>query len=604
MGDVGDSSLLPQETLSALVQRWLDWDRDPETREEIIQLRDANNEAELEKRLRHRIQFGTAGLRGRMQAGFSSMNSLTVIQASQGLARFIKSTYRGRKEPAAVIGRDGRHNSAKFASLTANAFKAEGFEVLFNDMCPTPLVPYRILADDAIVGVMITASHNPAADNGIYSVSIYLANGAQINSPIDAQIADSIQQSLEPWSTAWDGIGEPKCPAPSEVKFPMESYFNAVHKFLVSIQAGSQPIPFVYTPLHGVGYSMMDYFCKELRLTGIVTVSEQRDPDPDFSTVKFPNPEEAGALDLAMKTADSKSIDLIIANDPDADRFAVAQKVDGMWFKFTGDQVGVLLASYILKYLPKSTKELAMLSTAVSTGMLARMAEVEKFHFQETLTGFKWLGNVARDLECKGYTVPFAFEEALGYMFTPVCYDKDGLTAAMVFLAAKSSWWMEGLTPYAKLQQLYEKYGYHENLNTYFVSPDVSTTTRLFEAIRSQPEEKREAVGPFPISRWRDMTKGFDSGTPDNVPLLPADKTSQMITVWSERGNIRFTLRGSGTEPKVKLYIESCSESKDEAIKSVCEVFSAVLESWIRPSAPGMTFASKMTTSSGYTLAL
>lgn len=227
----------------------------------------------------------------------------------------------------------------------------------------------------------------------------------------------------------------------------------------------------------------------------------------------------------------------------------------GSWVRLTGDQVGILLASHILEtYKAKQAvdnRPLAMLCTAVSTGMLAKMAEKEGFHFQETLTGFKWLGNVARDLESKGYVVPFAFEEALGYMFTPICYDKDGLAAAMVFLAAEAKWRSQGLTPFAKLQQLYDTYGFHESLNTYFVSPDPVTTNILFEKIRSQPEPQRNTIGTLRILRLRNMAERLDSGTPDRIPQLPVDLNSQMLTIWSDHG-VRFTLRASGTEPKVK----------------------------------------------------
>lgn len=202
------------------------------------------------------------------------------------------------------------------------------------------------------------------------------------------------------------------------------------------------------------------------------------------------------------------------------------------------------------------TKPVAMLCSAVSTTMLSKMAATQGFHFHETLTGFKWLGNVAQDLEKNGNDVLFVFEEALGYMFTPVCYDKDGLAAAIVFLTAEAAWRSKGITPYAKLQQLYQTYGYHETLNTYFISPDAQTTSKLFELIRQQGGG-REKIGDLPVHRWRDMTAGYDSETFDKKPELPIDSTSQMLTVWSERG-IRFTLRGSGTEPKVKSKSTSC----------------------------------------------
>ncbi|OAL65442.1 phosphoglucomutase [Trichophyton rubrum] len=548
------------EPLDTLIQRWLEWDQDPSTRREIEKLQADKDDAGLEKRLRERIQFGTAGLRGRMQAGFSCMNSLTVIQASQGLAKFIKATHRGTEQPSVVIGRDARHNSEKFAFLAANSFEAEGIHVWwYDDVNPTPFVPFAVLLKKADAGVMVTASHNPAQDNG-YKV---LANTSYPVIPRELRLyTDCLQKS--------------------------------------TVDNWRQPSKFVYTPMHGVGHATMSKLCASLGIDGIITVLEQEQPDPDFSTVKFPNPEENGALDLAMKTADNSGVTLIVANDPDADRFAAAEKV-----KFTGDHIGVLLASHLLDLWKnkKSEKPMAMLNSAVSSNMLSKMAEKEGFHFEETLTGFKWMGNVARQLEARGYEVPFAFEEALGYMFTKVCYDKDGLTAAMVFLAAEAKWKEQGLTPLGKLEQLYETYGYHENLNTYFISPDTKSTTSLFESIRKNTLDAQGTIGSFPIHRWRDMTRGYDSDTADKRPVLPVDPASQMLTIWSHRG-IRFTIRGSGTEPKVKIYIESCGASRNDAVEAVCDLLTAVVENWIKPYAPAMTYFNSMTTSSGHILKL
>jgi phosphoglucomutase len=183
--------------------------------------------------------------------------------------------------------------------------------------------------------------------------------------------------------------------------------------------------------------------------------------------------------------------------------------------------------------------------------MLEKMATSKGIHFEEALTGFKWMGNVARRLEGEGYSVPYAFEEALGYMFPAVCHDKDGITTAMVFLAAQAKWQSQGLTPYTKLQQLFEEYGHYETLNHYFRSPNPEITTSLFRAIRDGPYRTEKRLGTFKILRWRDMTEGYDSGTPDNKPTLPADKSSQMLTLWLD-GDVRFTFRASGTEPKVK----------------------------------------------------
>lgn len=183
--------------------------------------------------------------------------------------------------------------------------------------------------------------------------------------------------------------------------------------------------------------------------------------------------------------------------------------------------------------------------------MLEKMAVARGVHFQETLTGFKWMANIARSLEESGYTVPFAFEEALGYMFPNVCYDKDGVTAAMVFLAADAKWRAQGLTPFAKLQSLFSEFGYHETLNTYFRSPNPDMTMALFRGIRGGSFRRDQSLGTFAILRWRDMTEGYDSGTKDHKPTLPIDTSSQMLTLWLDR-EVRFTFRASGTEPKVK----------------------------------------------------
>ncbi|CAL5866277.1 uncharacterized protein PFLUO_LOCUS484 [Penicillium psychrofluorescens] len=544
-----------EDSLSSLVQTWLDWDQDPTTRLEMETLRASDDTDELEKRLRRRIDFGTAGLRGRMAAGFSCMNCLTVIQASQGLAKYIRTRHPEIAAAGVVIGHDARHNSAKFASLAANAFLNERIPVWhYQEESPTPLVPFGIGHFKAAAGIMVTASHNPAEDNGY---KVYFNNGAQINTPMDMEIAQSIRENLKPRETAW---------AINDI-VPTGLYQQVLSDYISQVSKYAEK------------------------------------PDPDFPTVKFPNPEEAGALDLAMQTADQGEMTLIIANDPDADRFAVAEKVDGKWFTLTGNHVGVLLASHIFDSIEatQDPSRTAVLTTAVSSGMIQKMAAARGVHFVETLTGFKWMGNVARKLEEDGYTVPFAYEEALGYMFPSVCYDKDGITAAMVFLAAEAKWRAQGLTVHAKLQQLFSEFGHHETLNNYFRSPNSELTMQLFRGIRGGRHLAERKFGSFQILRWRDLTEGYDSETPDNKPDLPVDSSSQMLTLWLN-GGVRFTIRGSGTEPKVKVYIESCGSSREEAVKAVCDIWLTVMTEWIQPFTPSMTCSKELPTSSGHIL--
>ncbi|PWY90993.1 phosphoglucomutase [Aspergillus heteromorphus CBS 117.55] len=571
---------------------------DPTTRAEIEQLRDAGDHAELQLRLHKRIQFGTAGLRGRMAAGFSCMNALTVIQASQGLAMYLKNKHGDIASYGVVIGHDARYNSAKFAALAANAFIAQRIPVWFySEPSVTPTVPFGVTQLHAAAGIMVTASHNPAQDNGCY-----FKNGAQINSPMDTEIAKSIEENAVPWPNAW------KDPQPGEY-LRAQAYDNlllhyntAVWQYATyTVREWKQPQPFVYTPLHGVGGLVFPGLCRSVGIKDFTVVPEQEHPDPDFPTVAFPNPEEAGALDLAMKTADREGKNLIVAHDPDADRFAAAEKVDGSWFIFTGNHLGVLLASHLFDSLETidSDTRIAVLNSAVSTSMLEKMAVAKGMHYEEALTGFKWMGNIARKLEELGYYVPFAFEEALGYMFPEVCYDKDGISAAMVFLLAEAKWKAQGLTPYMKLQQLFKEHGHHETLNTYLRSPDADISMSLFRAIREGPFGAGKSFGSFKILRWRDLTEFYDSGTKDHKPTLPADKSSQMLTLWLDRG-VRFTIRASGTEPKVKVYIESSGSSRDQAVAAVHDTFLTVLKEWVRPFASPMTWNEQQTTSSGH----
>lgn len=389
----------------------------------------------------------------------------------------------------------------------------------------------------------------------------------------------------------------------------------------------------MYTPLHGVGGLVFPSLCRSVGIKDFTVVPEQEEPNPDFPTVAFPNPEEVGALDLAMRTADREGRELIIAHDPDADRFAAAEKVkyvsaafqprtpltncSGSWFTFTGNHLGVLLASHLFDSLETidSDTRIAVLNSTVSTCMLEKMAKAKGMHYEEALTGFKWMGNIARRLEELGYYVPFAFEEALGYMFPEVCYDKDGISAAMVFLLAQAKWNAQGLTPYTKLQQLFKEHGHHETLNTYVRSTDPELTMDLFRKIRSGQFGAGKSFGSFNIQRWRDLTEGYDSGTEDHTPTLPVDKNTQMLTLWLDR-EVRFTIRASGTEPKVKstskiiqshcamlililVYIESSGASQDQAVEAVRDTFLTVIKEWVQPFAPAMTYNEQQVTSSG-----
>jgi len=361
-------------------------------------------------------------------------------------------------------------------------------------------------------------------------------------------------------------------------------------------KGNSEVFKFVYTPMHGVGWSFMEEAVKRTGLDSesMVVVQEQKEPDPDFRTVKFPNPEEHGALDLAISAASSNNVNLVLANDPDADRFTAAELIpEGKWRIFTGNELGILFAAHTLDTYRATASSvdklnmLAMLASTVSSQMLGKMAEVEGFHFEETLTGFKWLGNQALELEKKGYFTPFAFEEAIGFMFSPIVHDKDGIAAATVFLTMARQLKAQGMTLYERLQQLYAKYGYFRSENSYFISPDPKVTRSVFAEIRAMGKPYPQTLGERKITWWRDLTKGYDSATKDNIPTLPVSKSSDMITCALE-GDVRFTIRGSGTEPKIKYYIECQAETEDEARKRAVNVAQDLTNEWFRPKETGL----------------
>ena len=483
-----------------------------------------------------------------MGAGFSRLNSLTIIQTSQGLAEYLLQNEPGAVEAGIVIGHDARHNSFKFAELAAAAFSFRGFKVWwYEDLVHTPMVPFGVVNLHAAAGIMITASHNPAQDNGY---KVYGSNGCQINSPADSMIAASILKNLEPLT--WDVTQKKSLEHP--ILLPMKAkYLETIGK-VGHISPGQRCPRFVYTPMHGVGLEYMTEALKAIHSDGSMTVVKaQAQPDPDFPTVKYPNPEEAGAFDLALATAEISGIHLVLANDPDADRFAVAEKVGAAWYQFKGDEIGVLLADFLCSQVPRGADiDHYMLTTAVSSQMLSFMAAENGLLVEETLTGFKWLGNRALELQNQGKSVHFAYEEALGYMIPGVVLDKDGIAAAILFLRATSHW----ISPWTRLQTLYEQYGYFETMNTYWRASDPDTVKRLFDRIRKLGDPFPQSVGNWRVTRWRDLTTAYDSSTENHVPTLPSSASSQMITCWlngeSLDQDIRFTVRASGTEPKIK----------------------------------------------------
>ncbi|XP_052794859.1 phosphopentomutase-like [Mya arenaria] len=585
--------------LKQKIGEWFSWSKNEKDNGEIQQLVAKQDVAELRTRLFNRMEFGTAGLRARMGAGYNMMNDLTVIQATQGLCAYLLKTTPQAKEMGVCVGYDGRHNSKRFAQLTATIFLHKGVKVyLFSKLCPTPYVAYTTRHNRCACGVMVTASHNPKEDNGY---KVYWSNGAQIITPIDKGISECILENLEPWETSWDTDftgTSPLCVDPFDDIHTR--YQNDVLRLCYYKDANSHSsVKFTYTAMHGVGYPFTDFAVQQFGFPPVIPVPEQVEPDPEFPTVKYPNPEEGkGALTLSMRTADQNGSTVILANDPDADRLAIAEKVRGEWVVFTGNEIGALLGwwswfSFSQKFPTLPASDCYMYASTVSSKILAAIAKKEGFHFEETLTGFKWMGNRANIVVQEGKTVLFAFEEAIGFMCGSTVLDKDGVSAAAVAAEMATNVYGNGKTLKDQLDEIYNMYGMHINSNSYYICHEAAAIKAMFEDIRNYNNTGKypESCGKYKIKYIRDLTTGFDNSQPDQKPLLPVSKSSHMITFTFENGCVA-TLRTSGTEPKIKYYTEHRPDpahglTREAAEAELADIVQSIVTHFFRPEKNG-----------------
>ncbi|AWI50355.1 alpha-D-phosphohexomutase [Actinobacillus porcitonsillarum] len=518
------------ETLFQVAQNWLNQDPDLETRAELEQLisqakaNDAKAQAELASRFDGRLQFGTAGLRGRLQAGSMGMNRVLVAQAAGGLAEFLKSY---DKEPSIVLGYDGRKNSDVFARDTAEIMAAAGIKTyLLPRKLPTPVLAYAIKYFDTTAGVMVTASHNPPEDNG-YKVYLGKANGGgQIVSPADQEIAACIDK------VAQGSIKD--LPRSQNYTVLDDEIVDAYIAKTASLAKEPQvDINYVYTAMHGVGYEVLSKTLAKAGLPQPSIVAEQVWPDGTFPTVNFPNPEEKGALDLAIKVAKEKNAEFIIANDPDADRLAVAlPDAQGNWKVLHGNVIGCFLGWYLAKQYHAQGKKGVLACSLVSSPALAEIAKKYGFESEETLTGFKYIGKVDGLL--------FGFEEALGYLVDPdKVRDKDGISAAIMFLDLVRYLKKQGKTLADYADDFTKEFGAYVSGQISIRVSDLSAIGKLMTALRNNPPSE---VGGFKVATFLDHTK--------------TDRQSDILVFVLENGS-RLIARPSGTEPKIKFYLDA-----------------------------------------------
>jgi phosphomannomutase len=505
---------------------WAEEDPDDLTRaelEDLVQAARSDPEgdaaADLADRFDGRLEFGTAGLRGAMGAGPNRMNRAVVIRAAAGLASYLRKQGADRTD-SVVVGYDARHHSEVFAQDTARVMAGAGLRaVLLPRALPTPLLAYAIRTLGCVAGVMVTASHNPPADNGY---KVYLADGSQIVPPADAEISAAID-AVGPLhevrlDDAWERLGEDV----------VESYLGDVSSLVDP--DGPRDLTTVYTPLHGVGGATVTEVMSRTGFTAPHVATAQAEPDPDFPTVAFPNPEEPGAMDLAMRLAAEVGADLVVANDPDADRCAVAVPGPHGWRMLHGDEVGALLGDFLLR----SGVRGVFASSIVSSSLLAVVAASYGQPHQETLTGFKWIGRVPG--------LAFGYEEALGYCVAPdLVRDKDGVSALLRVVELAALLRSEGRTLVDRLDDLAREHGLFATDQLSARVPHLAMIEQTMNRLRSRPPQ---SLGGLPVVQVEDLAEG-------TADLPPTDGLRYRL---AERA--RVVVRPSGTEPKVKCYLE------------------------------------------------
>lgn len=530
-------------------QEWIAHDPDPETAAELR----ACSPEELEQRFSRPLTFGTAGLRGPMRGGPDGMNLAVVLRTTWAVAQVLKQ--RGLGGSQVVVGRDARHKSDEFALAAAEVLAAEGFEVLLMlAAVPTPVVAFAVRHMPAVAGIQVTASHNPKTDNGY---KVFFEGGLQIISPADHEIEEAVARA--PYA---DEI--PRAPVTTGGLAQIKAYLERAAR----VRRRSDPVRVALTPLHGVGG---EFALDALALAGIddvQVVESQFTPDPEFPTVEFPNPEEPGATDELLNLAAEVDAEIAVALDPDADRCAIGIPTPGGWRMLSGDETGWLLGDYILSQIEPGmvSDSTVVASTVVSSRMLAAIAATHGAHHVETLTGFKWLARAGSP----GSTLVYAYEEAIGHCVDPSAVrDKDGISAAILACDVVAALRYQGRTVVNALDDLARGHGVHV---TRAVSRQVSDADDAMIRLRTEP--------PAELA-------GFTVGVEDLSEHGGPQATDALILTGADGDTaIRVVVRPSGTEPKLKSYIEvRCAPTDDldaarERAHRICDELCLAAKGW------------------------
>jgi phosphomannomutase len=535
------------DELVAAARAWRDEDPDPETRAEIDALlaggaRGAGpvprpDQDGLRDRFEARLQFGTAGLRGEMGAGPNRMNRAVVIRATAGLASYLTGT--GHAGDPVIVGFDARHRSDRFARDAAAVLVAAGFPVHLTDRpTPTPVLAFGVTHLGCCAGIQVTASHNPPRDNGY---KVYLGDGAQIVPPADGEISDRIDAVGPLASVPRAAHDDPRIRHAGDAL--VDAYVRAAVAQVRVPEA--RDVRIVYTPLHGVGRDVLVDVLARAGFDAPLVVPQQAAPDPAFPTVAFPNPEEPGALDLALALAQDAGADVVLANDPDADRLAVAvpDPASGRWRALGGDEIGVVLADWLLEHAtgPGEGADRLVVTTVVSSSMLGRLAAARGVAYAETLTGFKWIARVALDRPDRRFV--YGYEEALGSCVGTLVRDKDGMTAALAFAELVADERRRGRTVLDRLDDLACELGVHATGQRSIGLEGADGSDRMRAAVDRLASAPPASLAGVPVSGVEDLRLGERLPPSEGVVL---------------RGDgVRLIVRPSGTEPKLKCYAEA-----------------------------------------------
>lgn len=523
--------------LIAAAVAWAAQDPDPQTKAELLGLVSEGNLSELEARMSARLDFGTAGLRGELGAGPNRMNRVLVAQAAAGIRDYVLENF--QSSPSVVIGFDGRINSAVFARDSAQIFAAAGIQtMLFDGVVPTPVLAFAGKHLNTSAAIMVTASHNPPRDNG-YKVYLGGENGgSQIISPTDKEIASKISAVADNFTFDQIAKSDDFQIIGPEIR---QAYIAETAALTGEIENGDA-LKIVYTAMHGVGWHVVEPLFAAVGLARPITVDAQLLPDGNFPTVAFPNPEEPGAMDLSFAKATEVSADLILANDPDADRLAVGVPDAAGWRRLTGDEIGLILGHEMAKRASLAGLSGTLACSIVSSSILQKVAEHFDLDYVETLTGFKWISKVPNLI--------FGYEEALGYCVDPQrTPDKDGVSAALLIASIASDLAKQGRTITDQLDELGELYGHFATGQISIRVTDLGEITRLMQNLRSKTPTQIAGIAVT----FTDLKLGGKGLAPtDGLRFDLADGR-------------RVIVRPSGTEPKLKCYLQAIGENRPAA---------------------------------------